>query len=376
MQNIYKSILNIKSMQILPFDLKRQYTNIKPELDLAINSVLSKGFFILGENVKNFEHQFCKYLDVKYGYGVASGTDALHLALRAIDVKKGDEVITVPNVSAPIISSIHSANATPVLVDVDETYNIDINKIEEKITDKTKAIIPVHLYGQSVDIKPIMNLAKKYNLRIIEDCAQAHGEEYYGKKVSTFGDLGCFSFYPTKNLGAYGDGGFVVSNDKELAEKIKLLRNYGETEKYENKINGFNSRLDEIQATILSIKLKYLNEWNNKRRNIAKLYNEELNNVIIPIKKTYSNHIYHLYVIRSKNRDKLRNFLNKNGIGTQIHYPKPIHLQEAYKNLGYKLGDFPVTEEYSSEILSLPMYPELKKEEVNQVITAINNFKA
>jgi len=362
-------------MQIFPFDLKRQYESIKDEIDFAINSVLNKGLFVLGDNVKKFESEFCKYLNSSYGYSVASGTDALHLALRAVEIKQGDEVITVPNVSAPTVSAIVAANATPVLVDIDDNYNIDVNQIENKITDKTKAIIPVHLYGKPANLYAILKIAKKYNLKILEDCAQAHGAEYHGKKVGTFGELGCFSFYPTKNLGAYGDGGFVVSNNKELAENIRLLRNYGEISKYENKINGFNSRLDEIQAAILSVKLKYLDEWNIRRRFIAKLYNEMLSdNIITPNEDNHSKHIYHLYVVRVKERERLREFLSENGIGTQIHYPKPIHLQEAYKNLGYSKGDFPVTERFADEILSLPMYPELKEEEVKYVAKKINEF--
>ena len=361
-------------MKVASFDLTRQYNSLKEEIDGAIQDVLNSGFFILGEKLEKFELEFRNYIGSKYGFGVASGTDALHLALVAVGIKKGDEVITVSNTAVPTICAIVASGAIPVFVDADESYNIDVNKIEEKITERTKVILPVHLYGQSCDMEKIMETARRYNLKVIEDCAQAHGEEYNGKKVGTIGDVGCFSFYPTKNLGAYGDGGFIVTNDLGIAEKIRLLRNYGETSKYENKIHGINSRLDEMQAAVLSIKLKYLEQWNEKRRNIARIYDELLKSAETPKKNQYSNHVYHQYVIRAKDRERLREFLKGNGVGTMIHYPKPAHLQEAYEYLGYRRGDLPNTERYSQEVLSLPMYPELTEEEARYIAEKINQF--
>jgi len=363
-------------MQIPFFDLKRQYADIKPEIDTAIKKVLDSGRFILGPEVAAFEKEFSSYIGARFGIGVASGTDALHLALRAVGVKQGDEVITVPNVSSPNVAAINLAGGIPKFVDIDEeTYTIDADKIEAAITEKTKAIIPIHLYGHPAEIEKILEIAKKYNLKVIEDCAQAHGSEFKGRKVGTFGDMACFSFYPTKNLGAYGDGGFVATNNENLAEKIRLLRNYGEKERYKPVSEGFNSRLDEIQAAILRVKLRHLDDWNNKRRHNAEIYKKHLANtsIILPSETENSKHVYHLFVIRHKQRDKLKEYLQQNGIYSDIHYPS-LHTQESVKQLCNKLGDFPATEKLASEILSLPMFPELKEEEIIYICETIKKF--
>ena len=360
----------------IPFvDLKRQYDLIKEEINIKINEVLQNTHFILGENVEIFEKEFANYCGVKYCVGVASGSDALTLCLKALGIGEGDEVITVPNTFIATVDAISRNGAKPVFVDIDtETYNMDVTKIEEEITDKTKAIIPVHLYGQPADMDAIIKIAKKYDLKIIEDACQAHGAEYKGKRVGSLGDAGCFSFYPAKNLGAYGDGGMVVTNNEELAEKIRMLRNYGQSKKYYHDFMGYNSRLDEIQAAVLRVKLRYLDEWNDKRREHAKLYDELLENasgIETPTEKDYVKHVYHLYVMRCKNRDDLQHYLSSKGISTGIHYPIPVHLQMAYKHLEYKQGDFPITEKYSKEILSLPMFPELTDEEIEAVVGLI-----
>ncbi len=360
----------------IPFiDLKRQYNSIKDEVNTKIDEILQNTHFILGGNTEAFEKEFAKYCRVKYAVGVASGSDALTLSLKAVGISKEDEVITVPNTFIATVDAISRNNANPVFVDIDpETYNIDVTKIEEKITDETKAIIPVHLYGQPVDMAPIIKLAKEYDLKIIEDACQAHGAEYKGQKVGSFGDVGCFSFYPAKNLGAYGDGGMVVTNNEEITERIKMLRNYGQSKKYYHDFMGYNSRLDEIQSAILRVKLRHLDEWNNKRREHAKLYNELLENVSgikTPVEKDYTKHVYHLYVIRCKNRYELQQYLTSKGVSTGIHYPIPVHLQRAYKHLEYNKGGFPITERYANEILSLPMFPELTDEEIKYICNRI-----
>ena len=363
-------------MEIPQFRLDLQYKSIKEEIDNAIEKVNEKGWFILGEEVKNFEKEFSEYSQIKYGIGVGSGTDAIRLSLMALGIKQDDEVITVANTAIAGIAAIRSSNINPTFADIDkESYNIDPNKIEQKITKKTKAIIPVHLYGQSCDIKPILEIAEKHNLKIIEDCAQAHGSLYNNKKVGSFGDLSCFSFYPSKNLGCYGDGGMILTNNEEWCEKLSILRNYGQQKRYYSIMHGINSRLDEIQAAILRVKLKYLDQWNKKRREIAKFYNETLKGFVLPAEKPYAKHVYHLYVIRSKKRDKLKEFLKNNGIGTEIHYPIPMHLQPAYQDLNIKEGALPITEKFSKEILSIPIYPELKEEELHTIASLMNKFK-
>jgi len=359
----------------IPFNnLERQYESIEPNLSKALRNVFKSGWFILGQNVEAFEKEFADYMGKKYGIGVASGTDALFLALLASGIKRGDEVITVPNTAIPTIAAISAAGAVPVFVDINEFYTIDTSKIEKKFSDKTRAIIPVHLYGQSCQMAHIINIAKKYNLQVIEDCAQAHGTEYKGAKVP-FGDIGCFSFYPTKNLGAYGDGGMIVTNNEKLFQKLKLLRNYGETVRFTHVIKGYNSRLDEIQAAILRIKLKHLDRWNNGRRKIAKSYTEQLKDfVLTPQEDNDSKHVYHLYVIRTERRDRLKDYLYSKGIGTAIHYPIPAHLQRGYSDFGYKKGDFSTCEQFSREILSLPLFPELRDKEIEYICTSVKKF--
>ena len=363
----------------VPFvDLKRQYSSIKPEIDAAIQDVLDNTAFIMGENVKNFESNFAKFCGVKHAIGVSSGTSALHLALLGAGIKPGDEVITVPNTFIATAEAISHAGAKPVFVDIDkETYTINVSKIKDKITEKTKAVIPVHLYGQMVEMDDLMELAQDNNLKIIEDSAQAHGAEYKCRKAGTIANSGCFSFYPGKNLGAYGDAGMVTTNDDEIAENVKILRDHGRSDKYEHKIIGFNHRIDALQAAILNVKLRYLNGWTDARRKNAKLYNELLSNVdvVTPVEKEYSKHVYHLYVIRTKKRDELQKYLKTHGIATGVHYPIPLHLQPAYSHLDYKEGDFTVTEEYSGEILSLPMFGELTEEEIGYVVEKIKEFE-
>lgn len=365
-------------MQISLVDLKIQYKSIKKEIDQAISGVIKNSNFILGENVKKFEEEFARFCKVKYAIGVGNGTDALYLALRALGIEKGDEVITVPNTFIATVEAITLNGAKPVFVDINpNTYNIDVNKVEKAITKKTKTIIPVHLYGQPADMTPILKIAKKYNLKVIEDAAQAHGAEYKGGRVGGLGNVGCFSFFPGKNLGAYGDGGAVVTNNKDIAFKIRMLRNHGRIEKYEHEMEGINSRLDEIQAAILRIKLKYLNRWNKARRENAKLYNTALKNlkeIKIPLPFPLAKPVYYVYTIRVKQRDELMEYLKQKGISTGVYYPVPLHLQKAYKNLGYKIGDFPETEKASEEVLSLPMYPELNRKQIKYIVNSIKAF--
>ncbi|MCL6087792.1 MAG: DegT/DnrJ/EryC1/StrS family aminotransferase [Actinobacteria bacterium] len=362
----------------VPFgDLSRQYKVYKKEFDTIISGVLEKGNFILGENLSRFETNFAGYLGAKYGVGVGSGTEALHLALVACGIGMGDEVITVANTAVPTISAIDFAGATPVFVDIEEnSYLINPDLIESRITSRTKAIIPVHLYGNPCNMDKIISIAKKYNLKVIEDCAQAHGAEYKGKKAGTFGDLGAFSFYPSKNLGANGDAGMIVTNNGELAEKVRLLRNYGFEDRYKSIMRGFNSRLDEIQAALLDFKLTKLDEWNLRRKQIAKRYISELSGlpIILPSYLPENTHVFHLFVIRVAQRDKFMKFLLNEGISTIIHYPIPIYLQPAYKFLGCKKEDLPVIEKILEEILSIPIYPELEDAEVDYVIAVIKKF--
>ena len=358
-------------------ELRSQYYSIKEEVQQAIQEVLESGWFVLGENVAAFEREFASYCGVRFGIGVGSGTEALHLALLACGIQPGDEVITVPNTAVPTLSAISFAGAIPVLVDIrPDSYNMDPSKIEAKISPRTRAILPVHLFGQAADLDPILEIANKYQLKVVEDACQAHGTEYKGKKVGTFGHAAAFSFYPTKNLGAYGDGGMVVTNDEQVFNKVWLLRNYGQKERYYHSIKGYNSRLDELQAAILRVKLKRLDAWNEARRKLASLYNQLLkeSGVVTPQEMEYGKHIYHLYVVRTTMRDKLRDFLQSQGIGTLIHYPIPAHLQESYLDLGLQKGSLPVAERYAEEIVSLPMYPELSPRDVGRVAELIKDF--
>lgn len=362
---------------MIPFsEIKTQYQNIREDIQHAFDDVFESSWFVLGKNVEEFEREFASYCNAKHGIGVGSGTEAIHLALLACGVQPGDEVITVANTAVPTISAISFAQAIPVFVDIDPgSYTMNPDHIASKITAKTKVILPVHLYGQPADMEPILKIAKEYNLRVVEDACQAHGAEYHAKKVGALGDLGCFSFYPSKNLGCYGDGGLVTTNDDVLADRVWMLRNYGQRKRYFHDIKGFNSRLDELQAAFLRKKLKYLDTWNARRREIARIYDESLTNAIVkPTEKAFSFHIYHLYVIRCQKREDLQKFLTENGVQTLVHYPVPVHLQRAYQELAIQDGALPITEHYASEILSLPMYPELSDEDVAFVASKINEF--
>lgn len=360
---------------MIPFvDLKREYVEISEEVTHAIHRVLESGWFILGDELKKFEEEFSKYIGTKHGIGVNSGSDALFLALKALGIGKGDEVITVSHTFISTVDAIVRNGAKPVFVDIDpDTYCIDVTKVEGGITKKTRAIIPVHLYGHPADMEPIMEIAEKYNLSVVEDACQAHGAEYKDQRVGGTGDVGCFSFYPVKNLGAYGDGGMIVTNDEELAERLRMLRNYGQPQKYYHDFVGVNNRLDEIQAAILRVKLKYLDEWNGERRRVAKLYDELLESfeIAMPIEKEYAEHVYHLYVIRAEKRNALKEYLQKEEIQTQIHYPIPVHKQKAY--LEFSAAQLPVTEKICGEILSLPLHPWMNSDEVLTISKVIKN---
>ncbi len=361
-------------------DLSAQYKSIKEEIDTAVKKVLESTVFIGGKEVEEFEKEVAEFCGARYAVGVNSGTDALLLSLKAIGVGSGDEVITTPFTFIATAGVIANCGAKPVFVDINsETFNIDPIKIEKAITKKTKVILPVHLFGQMADIDEIMSIARKYNLYVVEDAAQVIGAEYKGRKAGTIGDLGCFSFFPSKNLGAYGDGGMVVTNNEELANKIRLLKNHGSShkEKYLNLTIGTNSRLDALQAAILRVKLKYLPRWSKKRAEIASYYSRLLKgigDVITPVATPNRNHIFHQYTIRTKFRDKLQKYLREKGIPTMIYYPLPLHLQPAFKYLGYKKGNFPEAEKVSKEVISLPIYPELKKSEVKKIVKIIKDF--
>ena len=363
-------------------DLKGQYDGIKSDIREAIDRVLEKGIFILGEEVQAFEKECAEYCGVKFAVGVASGTDALQLALRSCGIKPGDEVITVANTAFPTVAAISYSGAKPVFVDVDETYDINVNGIEAKITDRTKCILPVHLYGYPADMKPIMEIADRHGLVVVEDACQAHGAEYDSMKVGSIGNAGCFSFYPTKNLGAYGDGGRITANDEGIAGKLQLLRDYGQTQRYRHIIKGYNSRLDEIQASILRVKLKRLDEWNEQRRKNASVYNKllgGLEDIATPaLRNDNSKHVYHQYVIRVGNgrRESLRAWLRDNGVATDIHYPIPLHLQEAYADLGLGKGALSITERNASEILSIPVHQGLHEADIRMIADSIASFLA
>jgi len=358
-------------------DLRAQYQRLKDEINPAIQAVLDKCNFILGNEVAEFEQAFARFVGVRHGIGVSSGTEALHLALRAAGVGPGDEVITVANTFIATVLAISLTGAQPVLVDCEtDGYEIDINQIGAAVTERTKAIIPVHLYGQCADMDPIMELAKRKNLVVIEDAAQAHGAEYKGRGAGSIGTLGCFSFYPGKNLGAYGDGGIVVTDDDELAEKLRLLRNLGSVVKYHHPTVGFNSRLDTIQAAVLKVKLKHLPRWNEARRQCAHAYSELLATepmVIAPRTMPYNSHVFHLYVVQVPERDSVLGGLHAAGIGAGIHYPVPVHLQGAYVSLGHAEGDFPNAERLAQRCLSLPLFPELQEDQIAVVVDALRD---
>ena len=364
------------TVQKIPFvDLNAQYHTLKPEMDAAIQSVLDRSAFILGPEVAAFERAFAEYIGVKHAIGVSSGTDALCMALHACGIGPGDEVITVPNTYIATCEAISQVGSTIRWVEADErTYNMNPANIESAIASKTKALLPVHLYGQPADMEPIMQIARKHGLKVIEDCAQAHGAKYRGQKVGTFGALACFSFYPGKNLGAYGDGGAVTTNDDEIADKVRLLRNHGQREKYVHLIEGYCHRLDNLQAAVLGVKLPHLDEWNARRRQVARMYDELLSavpEVVTPHVSPDAESVYHLYVVQVPNRDRVRAALKADGIETGIHYPIPLHEQPAYKRLGHKPQDFPVSHSLGSKILSLPMFPELTRSQIEFVVVRL-----
>jgi dTDP-4-amino-4,6-dideoxygalactose transaminase len=355
-----------------------QYESIRNDIHSAMENVLSNGRFVLGEESYLFEKEFARYCGVDHCIGVGSGTDALHLSLRALEIGPGDEVITAANTFIATAFAISYTGAKPVFTDVKRTdYNIDVDLIEDSITQRTKAIIPVHLYGQPADMDGIMLLAKKYNLRVIEDACQAHGAQYKGLRVGSIGDIGCFSFYPGKNLGAYGDGGAIITNDAGLAEKIRMLRQYGERVKYVHPILGYNSRLDTLQAAVLLTKLRYLDQWNEKRRNVAEVYRDRLSDtdVTVPVEKSEVRHVYHLFVIEHKRRDDLLAALREKHIFCGIHYPIPLNQQKPYSSAKTIPKNVPVASEISKNILSLPMFPEISESQIELVVKAIRNFR-
>ena len=366
-------------MQVPFVDLRSQYQSLRSEIRTVMDDVCAGARFVMGPELTEFEGNFAAFISSKYAVGVSTGTDAIMMALKAVGVGEGDEVIAPANTFIATVLAISSAGAKPVLVDCDEDYyNIDPGKIEPAITSKTKAIVPVHLYGQPADMNPIMELAGKHKIKIIEDACQSHGAQYNGKTTGTFGEAGCFSFFPGKNLGAYGDGGGVVTDDPAIVETIQLFRNYGQKVKYHHLLKGWNFRLDNIQAAILNIKLKFLAEWSTSRYNAAQEYSKQLsvldNKVKTPMEMPNTTHVYHLYVIRVEERDELQKYLQEKGVATGIHYPIPFHLLPAYSDLDYKKGDFPVTEQIADEILSLPMYPEITPEQIAYVVSCIKDF--
>lgn len=363
---------------MIPFlDLKAQYASIKGEIDAAIQGVLDSCQFALGSEVAAFEQEFADYCDAKYGIGVNSGTSALHLALLAAGVGPGDEVITVPFTFVATVAAIDYTGARTVFVDIDpRSFTMDVNAIEAAITPRTKVILPVHLYGQPADMKPILEIAKRRGLVVIEDAAQAHGAEYQGQRVGSIGDLGCFSFYPGKNLGAYGEGGMVTTNNPDYTRTIRMLRDWGAERKYEHVLKGYNYRLEGIQGAVLRVKLRHLEAWTEGRRAAAGCYDRLLNGSGVPTPEVmpYSRHVYHVYAIRTGNRQIWQEALQAQGIQSGIHYPFPVHLLPAYTDLGYARGQFPQAEMAANEVLSLPMFPELKAEQCEIVADALRKL--
>jgi len=363
-------------MKVPLVDLKAQYQSIKTEIDAAIAGVIERASFVLGPEVESFERAFAEYLGVRFCVGVNSGTAALHLALMAGGIGAGDEVIVPTNSFFATAEAVSVVGAMPVFVDVEPiAYTIDASRIEASITSRTRAIMPVHLYGQTADLDPILAIAKRHEFILIEDAAQAHGAEYNGHRVGAFGHAGCFSFYPSKNLGSYGEAGAVVTNDEALAQRVRLLRDHGSERKYYHEIIGYNFRMEAIQAAVLNVKLPHLDAWNDLRRKNASLYNKLLSNsgLVLPRETTYARHVYHAYVVQSEARDALQSQLSAAGIQTGIHYPVPIHLQAAFASLGHQRSDFPETERLSERVLSLPMFPELTEEQVNAVASAVRS---
>jgi len=350
-------------------DLRAQFRSIDDEIMAAVRGVLESGHFVLGPETEAFERELAAHQQAAHAVGTSSGTSALHLALLAAGIGAGDEVITVPHTFVATVAAIEYAGATPVLVDVrEDSFNMDPSLIEAAITSRTRAILPVHLYGQPADMAPIMEIARAYRLRVIEDACQAHGAEYDGRRVGAIGDIGCFSFYPGKNLGAYGEGGAVVTDDEELASTVRTLRHWGQTRRYIHELKGFNYRLEELQAAILRVKLRHLEDWTEARRAHAHRYDQLLAGVVpTPAELPYARHVYHVYAIRTAERERLERALAAEGVQTGVHYPVPVHLQPAWADLGHGPGSFPVAERVASEVLSLPMYPELPAHELERV---------
>jgi len=361
-------------MQIPLVDLQAQYQSIKQEIMAAIEGVLETMQLYLGPQSQAFENEFAQYCGCSYGIGLSTGTDALALALRACDIGQGDEVITVANTFIATVEAITMAGATPVFVDVDpDTYTMDWQQLDQVLTPRTRAIMPVHLYGHPAHMQPILDFARLHGLRVIEDASQAHGATYGGHRVGSMGDIGCFSFYFSKNLGAYGEAGICVTNDAKLAEAIRMLRDHGSLIRYQHETFGVNARLDEIQAAVLRVKLPYLEQWNAARQAHANFYTEQLQGIVevVPLVRSWATHVYYVYVVQVRERDQFRRMLEQAGIATGIHYPTPIHLQPACSQYGYTQGSLPVTEAVTARIISLPMYPELTTDQMQRVVNAV-----
>lgn len=356
--------------------LDRGFYKYQAEFEQKALDVLRSGWYVLGNEVSSFEKEFADYVGARYCLGLGNGLDALWIAFRVLGIGKGDEVIVQGNTYIASVMGITINGATPVFVEPDEYFNIDASKIEEKITEKTKAILVVHLYGQASNMEPICKLCKKYNLRLVEDCAQSHGAKFNGQTTGTFGDIGCFSFYPSKNLGAFGDAGAIVTNDDKIAEDVRVFRNYGSEKRYYNKVVGTNSRLDEMQAGLLRVRLSHMSELEDEKRIICKKYLEKINNPVLKLPKIRegATHIWHQFVIKCDKRDALIEYLKENNVSTIIHYPIPPHLSEAYAYLGVKEGSLPITEEYAKTVLSIPLYNGMTEEEQDYVIEKLNAF--
>ena len=364
-------------MEIQTNRLDRGFYQYQDEFEEAALRVLRSGWYIMGKELSEFESDFASYVGAKYCVGLGNGLDALWLAFRILGIGKGDEVIVQGNTYIASVMGITINGATPVFVEPDEYFNIDADKIEEKITDKTKAVLVVHLYGQASNMDKISEICKKHGLKLVEDCAQSHGAAFNGRVTGTFGDIGCFSFYPSKNIGAFGDGGAIVTDDEEIAKKMRIYRNYGSEKRYYNMVVGTNSRLDEIQAALLKVRLKHAEETGREKREIAKEYDRRIKNPLIKLPKVRegADHIYHQYVVRCEKRDDLAAYLKDKGISTIIHYPIPPHLAQAYEYLGHKEGDYPITERYAREVLSIPMFNGMQKDELDYTIDVLNDFK-
>ena len=362
--------------KIMPNRLDRGFYMYQEEFEKKAIDVLRSGWYIMGNELKSFESEFANYTGAKHCIGLASGLDALWIAFRILGIGEGDEVLVQGNTYIASVMGITMNGATPVFVEPDEYFNIDASKLEEKITDKTKAILVVHLYGQASNMKPIVELCHKYNLKLVEDCAQSHGAKFEGQMTGTFGDIGCFSFYPSKNLGAFGDAGAIITNNDKIAEDTRVFRNYGSEKRYYNKVVGANSRLDEIQAGLLRVRLNHLDELADEKKKICERYLNEIKNekIELPKIRNGATHIWHQFVIKTELRDELIEYLDKNNIGTIIHYPIPPHLSEAYKYLNMHVGDLPITEDNAKTVLSIPLYNGMTDEEIDYVINIINKF--